>query len=62
MRNAENEVRNFERFEYIIVNEDLERASAALEAIIVADRHRAARQHQTASRIVATFGGGPSDA
>jgi guanylate kinase len=62
MRNAENEVRNFERFEYIIVNEDLERASAALEAIIVADRHRAARQRGTASRIVATFGGGPSDA
>jgi guanylate kinase len=62
MRNAENEVRNFERFEYIIVNDDLERASAALEAIIVADRHRAARQRETASRIVATFGGGSSDA
>lgn len=62
MRNAKNEVRNFDRFEYIIVNDDLERASAALEAIIVADRNRAARQRETASRIVATFGGGPSDA
>jgi|SRR5215831_2584417 len=62
MRNAGVEVRNFERFEYIIVNDDLDKASAALEAIIVADRHRAARQRETASRIIATFGGGLSNA
>lgn len=62
MGNAGDEVRNFERFDYIIVNDNLDRASAALEAIIIADRHRAARQKEIASRIIATFGGGLSNA
>lgn len=57
LRNAAVEVRLYEDFKYIIVNDSLERASAQLEAIIVAERQRSDRQHNTAKAIIATFGG-----
>lgn len=57
LRNAVAEVCSFRDFDYIIVNDDLDRATAALEAIIIAERHRAVRQQATALEILSTFGG-----
>ncbi|HEU4386918.1 MAG TPA: guanylate kinase [Blastocatellia bacterium] len=57
LRNASSEVLQFETFDYVVINDDLGRASAALEAIIVAERHRASRMRDTALAIIGTFGG-----
>jgi guanylate kinase len=57
LRNASSEVRQFDAFAYIIINDDLPRASAALEAIIMAERHRTTRMRDTALAIVNTFEG-----
>jgi len=57
LRNATAEVRQYRRFKYVIVNDDLERAFAALRAIIEAERQRTDRQKQHAQSIIATFGG-----
>lgn len=57
LSNSRSEVLEFQDFRYMIVNEDLERASSALEAIIIAERHRSQRLQETARRIVDTFGG-----
>jgi guanylate kinase len=57
LRNARSEVRQFENFDYLIINDDLERASQALEAIIVAERHRSRRLREVALSIIETFGG-----
>lgn len=57
LRNASSEVRLYDTFQYVIVNDDLERASATLEAIIDAERHRPDRQRNAAQAIIATFGG-----
>ena len=57
LRNALAEVSSYREFDYIIVNDDLDRATAALEAIIIAERHRSERQQATALDILSTFGG-----
>jgi guanylate kinase len=61
LANASNEVRKFDRFDYVIVNDDLERASAALESIIVAERSRPPRQKERIESIITTFRGGVSN-
>ncbi|MCI0486954.1 MAG: guanylate kinase [Blastocatellia bacterium] len=55
--NALGEVRLYEQFKYVIVNDDLEEAVRSLEAIIVAERHRPERQRSAARNILSTFGG-----
>lgn len=55
--NAAREVRFYEEFDYLIVNDDLERAAAVLGAIILADRHRSKRQRARGQAIIDTFGG-----
>ncbi|HET9531410.1 MAG TPA: guanylate kinase, partial [Blastocatellia bacterium] len=57
LRNAVAEVRAYGDFKYVIINDDLDRATAALEAIIVAERHRMERQKGAALDILSTFGG-----
>jgi guanylate kinase len=57
LRNATAEVRAYKDFKYIIVNDDLDRAAAALEAIILAERQRTKRQEGNALDILSTFGG-----
>lgn len=54
---ASREVLRWPDFKYVIVNDQLERAVAALEAIIVAERCRPSRQIQKIKSIVETFGG-----
>jgi guanylate kinase len=40
LRNARGEVRAYDEFDYIVVNDDLERAVADLKTVISASRHR----------------------
>jgi guanylate kinase len=53
MRNAVSEIREAAGFDYIVVNDDLERAIATVGAIVVAERCRAGRM---AGRLPAEFG------
>lgn len=59
LRNGAIEVQLYERFNYVIVNDDLDRALAQLEAIIVAERCRPGRQSKRIESIIDTFGGEP---
>jgi guanylate kinase len=59
LRNGAREVQLYERFDYVIVNDDLDRALAQLEAIIIAERCRPGRQSNRIESIIATFGGEP---
>lgn len=55
LRNAAAEVRQFAAFDYVVINDDLERAAAELAAIVRADRARLDRRRALAERIVAGF-------
>ncbi|HSF22813.1 MAG TPA: guanylate kinase [Blastocatellia bacterium] len=57
LRNAAVEVKLYEKFDYVIVNDDIDRALASLEAIITAERSRLSRQRTYLESIVNTFGG-----
>ena len=57
LRNAAIEVQLYDRFDYVVLNEDLDRALAQLEAIIIAERARPDRQRNRIESVIATFGG-----
>lgn len=57
LRNAAIEVRLYEKFDYVIVNDDIDRALASLEAIITGERCRLLRQRNLVESILNTFGG-----
>ena len=57
LRNAAIEVQLYERFDYVVLNEDLDRALAQLEGIIIAERCRPDRQRNRIESVIATFGG-----
>jgi guanylate kinase len=57
LRNAAVEVRLYEKFDYVIVNDDIDRALVSLEAIITAERSRLSRQRSYVGSILNTFGG-----
>lgn len=57
MANAASEVQMYKYFKYVVVNDDLDRATDALEAIIIAERRRTDRQQRVAESILETFGG-----
>lgn len=59
LRNAGIEVQLYERFDYVVLNDDLDRALARLESIIVAERCRPERQRNRIESIITTFGGEP---
>jgi guanylate kinase len=52
---ALDEIRNYEKYEYVIVNDDAARATEALAAIVFEKRHRRERMEPTVRRIVADF-------
>jgi guanylate kinase len=54
---ASREVARWPDFKYVIINDELQRAASALEAIIVAERCRPSRQIEIIKTIVNTFGG-----
>lgn len=57
---ARREVEEYSRYDYVVVNDDLERAAETLRSIVVAERSRPARAAAEAERILSTFppGGG----
>jgi len=57
LRNAAIEVQLYERFDYVVLNDDLDRALAELEAIITAERCRPDRRRNRIESVIDTFGG-----
>ncbi|HJQ69615.1 MAG TPA: guanylate kinase [Blastocatellia bacterium] len=57
LKNASREVSEYRNFKYVIVNDDLERATRELEAVIIAERHLLGRQQQLVKPIIDSFGG-----
>jgi guanylate kinase len=58
LRTAPLELRQYVKFDYVIVNDELDRASAQLAAIISAERARRKRQEPEVRRIAETFPAG----
>ena len=55
LRNAPIELRQYVDFDYVIINDELDRAAAQLAAIIYAERARRERQEQEIKRVAGTF-------
>lgn len=55
LRNARGEVEQYRFFDYLILNDDAERAAAQLVSVIYAERARRERQTAMAERVLATF-------
>jgi len=55
LNNALHEMEQYVNFDYVVINEDLNRAVGELVAIITAERCRAARRREIAEWILQTF-------
>jgi guanylate kinase len=55
LRGAPAEVQQYKNFQYVILNDDINRASAQLASVIYAERARRERQEQTSSEALADF-------
>ena len=58
LRNAPSELNQYDQFDYVIINDDAERAAAQLRAIISAERARRERQEEEIRRVADTFPAG----
>ena len=56
LANARGEVAQYKFFDYVILNDAVERAAAQLAAVVWAERARRKRQESLARRVLATFG------
>jgi guanylate kinase len=59
LRNARGEVEQYRHFDYIVLNDELERAAAQLASIVWAERARRDRQEWVARRVLKTFAHAP---
>jgi guanylate kinase len=57
LKRACNEIRRFEEYDYLIINEDLDSSIEELEAIISGSRCRSASRIEAAKSVLDTFGG-----
>lgn len=57
LRNAVGEVEHYREFQYVIINDDAERAAGLLASIVYAERARRERQDRAARRVLASFRG-----
>lgn len=57
LQNATKEIGHCDEYQYVIINDELQKACAALEAIIRAERQRLNRQREGVTTIISTFGG-----
>jgi len=57
LRKAADEIRNFETYDYVLVNDDLERSTDTLASIIKAERVRRERVTDQVRKILDTFEG-----
>ncbi|HEX8650290.1 MAG TPA: guanylate kinase [Pyrinomonadaceae bacterium] len=55
LRNARGEVEQYNEFDYVIINDDADRAAAQLASVIHAERARRERQEQVAASVLASF-------
>lgn len=55
LRNSRGEVEHYREFQYVIINDDADRAAAQLASIIYAERARCERQEQAAQRVLESF-------
>ncbi|MBA2736995.1 MAG: guanylate kinase [Pyrinomonadaceae bacterium] len=55
LRNSINEVRQYEYFDYIVVNDEVKRATGDLQNIVLAERLRRVRQIEVAQGILDSF-------
>ena len=55
LHNSRGEVERYTEFDYVILNDDADRAAQQLASIIYAERARRERQESLARRILATF-------
>jgi guanylate kinase len=55
LRNSRGEVEHYREFDYLVLNDDVERAATQLASIVYAERARRVRQEQLAQRVLETF-------
>jgi guanylate kinase len=55
MQNALNEIKQYDNFDYVVINDDLNKATEELAAIIIAERCRCRRRKQSVEQIIRTF-------
>ena len=55
LRGAAEEIRNYEAYDYVLINRDLERSDAVLSAIVCAERVRRTRIEDQIRPILDTF-------
>ena len=55
LRGAPAEVEHYKDFQYVIINDDIERASAQLSSIIYAERARCERQEEQLKQVLEKF-------
>jgi guanylate kinase len=55
LQNARGEVEQYRHFDYLVLNDEVERAAALLASIIYAERARRDRQEWMARRVLGTF-------
>jgi guanylate kinase len=59
LANARGEVEQYRHFDYVVLNDELERAAAQLSGIVLAERARRGRQEWVARRVLSTFNAAP---
>jgi guanylate kinase len=59
LANARGEVEQYRHFDYVVLNDELERAAAQLSGIVLAERARRDRQEWVARRVLSTFNAAP---
>ena len=55
LRNAPRELKNYSAFDYLIFNDDVDRAAEQMTAIVHAERARLSRQEARVKRVVEAF-------
>jgi guanylate kinase len=55
LSNARGEVEQYRHFDYVVLNDEVERAAVQLSGIVLAERARRERQEWVARRVLATF-------
>lgn len=55
LKNSRGEVEHYREFDYVVLNDDVERAATQLASIVYAERALRPRQERLAERVLATF-------
>ncbi|HEY9405091.1 MAG TPA: guanylate kinase [Pyrinomonadaceae bacterium] len=55
LQNSRGEVEHYREFDYVVLNDDVDRAATQLASIVYAERARRVRQVSLAERVLATF-------